>query len=112
MTELDLLRLPQANPGGVTQETRDRLKHWCETDATVADLCARGLWTDLHDRAAVYAPFPRAQEHSAQIPRAVLETYESAFKNGRINLLNCSTTMEMGVDIPDVSLVVNANRRQ
>ena len=109
MIEVDLPRLPQSNPGGVTQETRDRLKHWCESDATVADLRARGLWTDLHDRAALYAPFLRAQEHSAQIPRAVLETYEDAFKEGRINLLNCSTTMEMGVDIPDVSLVVNAN---
>ncbi|MCC5975620.1 MAG: DUF1998 domain-containing protein, partial [Rubellimicrobium sp.] len=29
--------------------------------------------------------------------------------DGRINLLNCSTTMEMGVDLADVRLVVNAN---
>lgn len=109
MPEVELPRLPQANPGGVTQDTREMLKHWCETDSTVAHLREYGLWTDLHDRVATYAPFLRAQEHSAQIPRAVLETYETAFKTGRINLLNCSTTMEMGVDIPDVRLVVNAN---
>ncbi|MBF0400592.1 MAG: DUF1998 domain-containing protein [Magnetococcales bacterium] len=68
-----------------------------------------GLWTDLHDRIAAYAPFLRAQEHSAQIERPVLATYEERFKEGKINLLNCSTTMEMGVDIPHVRLVINAN---
>jgi len=68
-----------------------------------------GLWTNLHDRAAEYAPFLRAQEHSAQIERPALQIYEERFKEGRINILNCTTTMEMGVDIPDVSLVMNAN---
>jgi DEAD/DEAH box helicase domain-containing protein len=39
----------------------------------------------------------------------VLKIYEESFKAGEINLLNCSTTMEMGVDIPNVALVANAN---
>ena len=72
-------------------------------------LRSQGLWTNLHDRSAEYAPFLRAQEHSAQIDRPVLQIYEQRFKDGRINILNCTTTMEMGVDIPNVALVVNAN---
>jgi len=109
MEEIDFPRLPHANPGGLTPEQRDEVSRWCETNAEVNELRRRGLWTDLHDRIAAYPPFLRAQEHSAQIPRPVLKTYEENFRQGRINLLNCSTTMEMGVDIPQVRLVVNAN---
>lgn len=72
-------------------------------------LRSRGLWSDLHDRLAAYPLYIRAQEHSAQIRRAVLQRYEQDFAEGRINLLNCSTTMEMGVDLADVRLVVNTN---
>jgi len=39
----------------------------------------------------------------------VLQVYEERFKKGEINVLNCSTTMEMGIDIPNVAMVVNAN---
>ena len=102
-------RLPMANPGGPDRETRDALTKWCATNTDVVALRERGLWTDLHDRAAAYPPFLRAQEHSGQIPRPVLGEYEKQFKDGRINLLNSSTTMEMGIDIPNVQLVVNAN---
>ena len=106
---IDLPRLPRANPAGLDPESRAAAARWCENDPCVAELRRRGLWTDLHDRAAAYARFLRAQEHSAQIERPVLADYEQRFKDGRINLLNCSTTMEMGVDIPDVQLVVNGN---
>jgi hypothetical protein len=33
------------------------------------------------------------------------------FKKGDINVLNCSTTMEMGVDIGAIELVINSNVR-
>ena len=102
-------RLPLANAGGLDPAQQMQLRSWCASDPQVAELRLRGHWNDLHDRIAAYAPFVRVQEHSAQIPRPVLEIYERWFKEGRVNLLNCSTTMEMGVDIPNVSLVVNAN---
>lgn len=104
-----LPRLDEANPGGLDPDSREKAVRWCEEDACVAELRRRGFWTDFHDRAAVYAPFLRAQEHTAQIERPVLAEYERKFKEGRINLLNCSTTMEMGIDIPDVQLIANSN---
>jgi ATP-dependent helicase YprA (DUF1998 family) len=109
MTQVTFPRLPRANAGGLTAEAREEMARWCETDTRVAELRAVGLWTDLHDRIVAYPPFLRAQEHSAQIERPVLKRYEDEFRQGDINLLNCSTTMEMGVDIPQVRLVANAN---
>lgn len=102
-------RLPVANRGGLTRDQSECTSAWCETDPAVQVLRSRGLWSDLHDRLAAFPPYVRAQEHSAQISRAVLQRYEEDFAEGRINLLNCSTTMEMGVDLADVRLVINAN---
>src|SRR3954447_2715150 len=82
---------------------------WLDTDERVAALRARGLWSDLHDRIALGSPYARAAEHSAQQPPTRLRRYEEAFKQGQINVLNCSTTMEMGVDIGSVSSVMMTN---
>ena len=101
--------LPLAAPQGPTKAERTDLRRWLASDTRVTALRRAGHWSDLHDRTAEFAPFLRAQEHSAQIDRASLKVYEDAFAAGRINVLNCSTTMEMGVDIPDVGLVVNTN---
>lgn len=109
MEPIDYPRLPIANRGGLTRDQEVQANSWCETDRNVQALRDRGLWTNLHDRLAAYPRYVRAQEHSAQIPRPVLQRYEEDFAAGRINLLNCSTTMEMGVDLADVRLVVNAN---
>ena len=108
-SEVPMPRLPKANPGGLDQNGREETTRWCKSASRIGDLREQGLWTDLHDRIATYSPFLRAQEHSAQIARPVLAVYEDRFKQGRINLLNCSTTMEMGVDIPNVGIVVNGN---
>lgn len=109
MESITMPRLPVANGGGLELSDRERVVDWAQTDAIIAELRTMGLWTDLHDRAASYAPFVRAQEHSAQIDRRVLALYEDDFRDGKINLLNCSTTMEMGIDIPHIRLVANAN---
>ncbi len=109
LAEFRLPRLPTANPGGLESAARVANAEWCRRDETVGELRGQGHWTDLHDRAATYAPFVRAQEHSGQIERPVLAHYEQLFEQGRINLLNCSTTMEMGIDIPNVQVVANSN---
>ena len=49
-------------------------------------------------------------EHTAQINRAFAKNRIEAFKNTHdINILACSTTMEMGVDIGDLEIVAMAN---
>src|SRR3546814_20579373 len=50
-----------------------------------------------------------AEEHSAQQPPHRLRDFEEQFKQGDINLLACSTTMEMGVDIGSIEAVLMTN---
>lgn len=78
-------------------------------DASVVSLRGRNLWTDINDRAVEGGFYYRTAEHSAQQSSERLETYEDDFKKGKINVLNCSTTMEMGVDIGGISAVVMNN---
>jgi superfamily II DNA/RNA helicase len=50
-----------------------------------------------------------AVEHSAQQPASRLRAFEQKFRAGNINVLSCSTTMEMGVDIGGISVVAMNN---
>jgi DEAD/DEAH box helicase domain-containing protein len=87
----------------------ERIHDWLASDPLIASLREQGLWANLHDRVALLSPYLRAAEHSAQQPPARLRRFEREFKAGEINILNCSTTMEMGVDIGSVSAVMMTN---
>ncbi|MCM8730911.1 DEAD/DEAH box helicase [Hephaestia sp. GCM10023244] len=102
-----LPRLPLSFPSNDAE--RNELAAFVERDAEIAALRARGVWGNLHDRAATFAPYIRAEEHSAQQPPYRLRAFENEFKTGKINLLACSTTMEMGVDIGSIESVLNTN---
>lgn len=55
-------------------------------------------------------PLPlRSQEHTAQLGVGELEKRENRFRRGQINMLSCSTTLEMGVDIGELQAVVLRN---
>ncbi|WP_416440840.1 DEAD/DEAH box helicase [Leeuwenhoekiella sp. A16] len=69
----------------------------------------KGLWNDLHERIFDYDKLYLAGEHSAQQDKTRLKELEEQFENGEINILSCSTTMEMGVDIGGISAVVMSN---
>lgn len=96
---------PFSKPEGGGAEAVDA---WLASDETIRDLRDAGLWTDLRDRIAQGSSCMRAAEHSAQQPSRRLRRDEDLFKAGKINVLNCSTTMEMGVDIGSVSSVMQA----
>ncbi|WP_427454504.1 DEAD/DEAH box helicase [Litorimonas sp. WD9-15] len=83
--------------------------NWLASDAKINELKALGVWRDRHDRVAKFSNYYRTAEHSAQNSRQLLVEYENEFKAGHINVLNCSTTMEMGVDIGSVNGVVMSN---
>jgi superfamily II DNA/RNA helicase len=57
-----------------------------------------------------HQPLPlRSQEHTAQLGVIELEKRENQFRSGKINLLSCSTTLEMGVDIGELQAVALRN---
>jgi DEAD/DEAH box helicase domain-containing protein len=78
-------------------------------DAVIRDLRQENLWTDISDRTVEGGYYYRTAEHSAQQSDKTLDKYVELFKKGKINVLNCSTTMEMGVDIGGISAVVMNN---
>jgi DEAD/DEAH box helicase domain-containing protein len=73
------------------------------------DAKEKGIWNDLHERIFSNDKFYIAAEHSAQQSKERLNELEDQFESGEINVLSCSTTMEMGVDIGGISAVVMSN---
>lgn len=50
-----------------------------------------------------------AKEHTAQLGSKKSSDYQDGFKNKRINVLSCSTTFEMGVDVGSLETVFMRN---
>ncbi|MDN5625148.1 MAG: DUF1998 domain-containing protein, partial [Acinetobacter sp.] len=78
-------------------------------DEIIKELRSLNLWNDLCDRIVEGGMYYRVAEHSAQQASERLQDYEKRFKTGEVNVMNCSTTMEMGVDIGGISAVVMNN---
>lgn len=85
---------------------RNEIDQWLKDDNDVQNLRRLGLWDNLHDQLFNCTEPYLTAEHSAQINRDTLRRYTDEFVNNRINVLNCSTTMEMGVDIGDIDIVL------
>ena len=68
-----------------------------------------GVFSNMHERVYNQKPIFIAAEHSAQQSREDLDKYEKEFNEGHLNVLSCSTTMEMGVDIGGINEVVMNN---
>lgn len=68
-----------------------------------------GVFSNMHERIYAQKPIFISAEHSAQQSREDLDKYEKQFNDGHLNILSCSTTMEMGVDIGGISEVVMNN---
>ncbi len=99
-------------PYGDTADELERLKRareWIASSDQISRLREEGLWTDLNDKVIELAPYIRTVEHSAQQQAYLLDSFEKDFKKGNLNILSCSTTMEMGIDIGGVQIVAMNN---
>jgi len=83
----------------------EAIEAWLQKDVRIAELRRLGLWTEFSDRIARGSDLFVVREHSAQLSGSQLRKVEAEFKEGTVNLLSCSTTMEMGVDIGGLSVV-------
>lgn len=82
--------------------------NWIETDVNIKGLKSTGHWGNRYNETYKWLPPYIAAEHSAQQSKQLLKEYTKTFKqpNHGINVLQCSTTMEMGVDIGDIDIVL------
>lgn len=90
-------------------EGRLAIRDWLNTQPEIQRMRDSALWSDVTDLINEGGNYFRAAEHSAQQPKNKLDKYEAQFKTGKLNLLSCSTTMEMGVDIGGISVVAMNN---
>jgi superfamily II DNA or RNA helicase len=51
----------------------------------------------------------RVEEHTAQLDPEKGQEYQEYFNKGRINILSCSTTFELGIDLGDLQVVGMSN---
>ncbi|OGB95865.1 MAG: hypothetical protein A2Z31_08005 [candidate division NC10 bacterium RBG_16_65_8] len=54
-------------------------------------------------------PVLRVEEHTAQLDKEKARRYQREFRAGKIHVLSCSTTFELGVDLGDLDVVFLRN---
>lgn len=79
------------------------------TDHNIRGLESLGVWQGWNRRIFALVDYFQVAEHSAQIDTGRLRELEDRFRKGKVNVLSCSTTMEMGVDIGGLSAVAMNN---
>ena len=108
-TRIEMPEFTSLAPEGETEGVLRAIRNRVAANDVIASLREQNVWTDISDRTAEGGFYYRTAEHSAQQAAERLQKYEDDFKKGKINVLNCSTTMEMGVDIGGISAVVMNN---
>lgn len=105
--EFPLYKFPYNRTAENELVDKEQVRKWFyENNKSAKD---EGLWNNLHERTFDFGKLYLGGEHSAQQTKERLKQLEEEFENGEINILSCSTTMEMGVDIGGISAVVMSN---
>ena len=63
------------------------------------------FFTEFYTTVALSLRGTEAHEHTAQVPAQIRQDREKDFREGRLPVLYCSPTMELGVDIADLNAV-------
>ncbi len=88
----------------------EKIEAWAKENRKI--LWENELWGEngtFADRLLQIHQFPQLfiqAEHTAQVDKMVSRQVQQDFRNHCINILACSTTMEMGVDLGDLELVM------
>lgn len=88
----------------------DDIREWSNKNRNI--LCKYGLWgesgyfTDRLDYIYSYPSIFVQAESTAQVDRMTSRQNQQDFKRQEINIMACSTTMEMGVDLGNMELVL------
>ncbi|MEZ4466249.1 MAG: helicase-related protein [bacterium] len=102
--------LRNGNADGIDpDEHRRRLEAWLEREPRFHEVATEGAWGERGSRVVAGEPFYVVAEHTAQIEQKRLRDFEARFDRGEINVLSCSTTMEMGIDLRGLSAVALTN---
>lgn len=109
---IDMPRLPfpfRRNTEDDSPVALTEVNSWLEADSEVQAVRAEGVWNEFSDRIAEDHSYFETAEHSGQLSKNRLQALENRFRAGKTNLLSCSTTMEMGIDIGGLSVVAMNN---
>lgn len=96
--------------GSAKEGDKKTIESWAKTHRAL--LWNNNIWgTDgvFSDRLEDIHVFPNLfvqQEHTAQVDKSVARGLQTKFKDHTINILACSTTMEMGVDLGNLEVVL------
>jgi DEAD/DEAH box helicase domain-containing protein len=85
------------------------IREWLNRDEAAVAARGLGVWTELSDRLAEGTAYMEVAEHSGQLGKNRLRDLEKRFRTGQTNLLSCSTTMEMGIDIGGLTTIAMNN---
>lgn len=79
-----------------------------DINCLINEMSKTGLMSNYFEHCLIDKPAYIAAEHSAQQSDNTRDRFTEEFKKGSLQILNCSTTMEMGVDIGDIEVVLMA----
>ncbi len=89
--------------------SREEIDEVIRGNSEIVELERLGVWRGWSRRIFEHVDYFQVAEHSAQLSADRLRDLEDRFRRGRVNVLSCSTTMEMGVDIGGLSAVAMNN---
>lgn len=101
------IEMPQRSEYDYEADDENADAAWLQNNERIANLKSRGFWSKRYEESYICRPPYIAAEHSAQQSKDLLRKYTRAFsEDDGINVLQCSTTMEMGVDIGSIDTVL------
>lgn len=101
---------PYHNHSSNHDPANEAIEEWAKANRKI--LWNNDLWGEngsFSDRLLQIHQFPQLfiqAEHTAQVDKMISRQVQEDFKDHRLNILACSTTMEMGVDLGDLELVM------